>query len=141
MRGFSASDPLDVKYFLQVEDSFRGVYDILGWRETLLRWSATAKRWEFVELNNHGEWSILLVFKGKARMQNSKTYFSFFSRWYFTSGTCIDKDQSWRKMNLHKLAKKGEFCCNNGLCIDSENRRDNSIDGVDHSDEENCELD
>ena len=80
------------------------------------------------------------MFKGKARMQNSKTYFSFFSRWYFTSGTCIDKDQSWRKMNLHKLAKKGEFCCNNGLCIDSENRCDNSIDCVDHSDEENCEL-
>ena len=43
-------------------------------------------------------------------------------------------------MNLHKLAKKGEFCCNNGLCIDSENRCDNSIDCVDHSDEEDCEL-
>ena len=51
LRGFSASDPLDVKYFIQVEDSFHGVYDILGWRETLLRWSETDNRWEFVEVN------------------------------------------------------------------------------------------
>ena len=51
LRGFCASDPLDVKYFIQVEDSFKGVYDILGWRDTLLRWSETDKRLEFVELN------------------------------------------------------------------------------------------
>ena len=43
-------------------------------------------------------------------------------------------------MNLHKLAKTGEFSCKNGLCINSENRCDNAIDCVDHSDEENCDL-
>ena len=43
-------------------------------------------------------------------------------------------------MNLHKLDKNGEFCCKNGLCIDSENRCDNSMDCVDHTDEEHCEL-
>ena len=43
-------------------------------------------------------------------------------------------------MNLHKLAKNGEFCCQNGLCIDSENRCDSSLDCVDHSDEKNCQV-
>ena len=43
-------------------------------------------------------------------------------------------------MKLQKLSKKGDFCCRNGLCVDSENRCDNTIDCVDHSDEEDCEV-
>ena len=61
-------------------------------------------------------------------------------RWYFTSGMCFDEGKSWRKMNLHKMALTSEFCCTDGLCIDSEKRCDNSIDCVDHSDEQDCKL-
>ena len=71
-------------------------------------------------------------------MMNNIMYIGY--RWFFTSGTCFDEDNSWRKMNLHMLAEEGEFCCKNGLCIDSERRCDDSIDCVDHSDEEDCNL-
>ena len=43
-------------------------------------------------------------------------------------------------MKLQKLSKSTEFCCRNGLCIASENRCDSSIDYVDNSDEEDCEV-
>ena len=43
-------------------------------------------------------------------------------------------------MNLHQLAKEGEFCCNDGLCIQSEKRCDNAVDCIDHSDEKECPL-
>ena len=61
-------------------------------------------------------------------------------RWYFLGSECSDEDENWRQMKLQKLSEKGEFCCRNGLCINSEHRCDNSIDCVDHSDEENCEV-
>ena len=45
-------------------------------------------------------------------------------------------------MNLHTAVTgtEGQFCCRNGQCLPSERRCDNSIDCVDQSDEDNCQL-
>ena len=53
---------------------------------------------------------------------------------------CVDEGKNWREMKLQKLSQSREFCCRNGLCIPSENRCDSSIDCVDNSDEQNCEV-
>ena len=53
---------------------------------------------------------------------------------------CVDPGKPWRQMNLHQAVEERKFCCNNGLCIDSEQRCDNSIDCEDHSDELNCKT-
>ena len=52
LRGFCASESLGVKYYMNVDDTFLGVYDILGWRSTSLNWNLENHRWEFVELRN-----------------------------------------------------------------------------------------
>ena len=53
LRGFCPSEPLDIKYYMDVDDRIQGVYDILGWRGTSLTWNEERKRWEFVELNEN----------------------------------------------------------------------------------------
>ena len=66
--------------------------------------------------------------------------YSFIFRWNFINRECVDKGKNWREIKLQKLSQSREFCCRNGLCIASENRCDSSIDCVDNSDEENCEV-
>ena len=43
-------------------------------------------------------------------------------------------------MNLHQKQENSGFCCDNGLCIPSEQRCDNSVDCADNSDEKNCKF-
>ena len=64
------------------------------------------------------------------------------SRWYFApDGSCTDPSVPWRQMALHSaVTTGGQFCCRNGQCLQSERRCDNSIDCVDQSDEDNCQL-
>ena len=41
---------------------------------------------------------------------------------------------------MHRMSDTNTFCCDNGLCISSEERCDDAIDCVDASDEKDCKL-
>ena len=60
-------------------------------------------------------------------------------RWYFSTG-CNDLGKPWRLLNLHEdVDFPGNFCCDDGYCIDSELVCDNVPDCGDKSDEAACE--
>ena len=84
--------------------------------------------------------SIRLVNRGRNNISPTCN-FIVLSRWYFVpAGSCTDPSVSWRQMSLHTAVTGGQFCCRNGQCLPSERRCDNSIDCVDQSDEDSCQL-
>ena len=49
LRGSCAAESLDIKYLMNIDENFQGVYDIQGWRKSLLSWNSKSMRWEFTE--------------------------------------------------------------------------------------------
>ena len=62
-------------------------------------------------------------------------------RWYFLQDDCKDPSVSWRYLNFHlRVQRPGTFCCDDGVCIDSELVCDGDWNCDEKSDENNCQL-
>ena len=52
LRGLCDSVPVGRKYYLNVDENFDGVYDILGWKGSSIIWNKENISWEIVETKN-----------------------------------------------------------------------------------------
>ena len=52
LRGLCDSVALGRKYYLNVDENFTGVYDILGWKGSAIIWNKENKSWEIIETKN-----------------------------------------------------------------------------------------
>ena len=121
LRGVCLHSDVDSFYMLKHDR------ELLGYRQSKMVWSRQDNRWNIVNLVNEK----ILAYA------NSTSAFPIGTHpWFFTDGNCTDHEHQSRNMNLH-LAKQqpGNFCCDDGLCIDSELRCDNNQDCEDLSDE------
>ena len=128
LRGVCQGSQADSYYVLQI-DSYR---EMIGFKQTKLTWSNESKRWDIVNQ----------IDKTVLAFSNSTESFPFGThRWFFNDERCTDPDQTWRTMNLQQFSEQpGHFCCDDGLCIDSENRCDNKYHCKDESDEIGCNI-
>ena len=61
--------------------------------------------------------------------------------WHFVGSNCSDPGETFRSLNLHPdVRQPGNFCCDSGLCLDSQLVCNNFDDCRDNSDERNCSL-
>ena len=128
LQGICATSYIDRFYVLQSNKQ------LLGFMQNLLAWSEDNSRWE---ISNP-------ITNSLAAFMNSSSFFPFGAHpWYFTDNSgCSDPGKSWKSLNLHrKVEQPGKFCCDDGICVNSNWRCDGDIDchdGTD-SDERGCE--
>ena len=59
--------------------------------------------------------------------------------WYFENSECSDEGKNWRKLILHQeVEQPGKFCCDDGVCINSDLVCDENQHCDDSSDEFDC---
>ena len=63
-------------------------------------------------------------------------------QWYILDADCADNDNTRsRSLNLHYQVKRpGHFCCDNGVCINSDFVCDGNINCEEGEDEFQCEM-
>ena len=105
---------------------------ILGLRITEMIWNTIENQWEIRNLFNHQTLAIM----------NSTSGFPFgTNKWYFVLEDCRDPSVDWRLLNFHlKVERPGMFCCEDGVCIDSELVCNGDWNCADKSDEQTCQL-
>ena len=134
MRGVCKDSDVDIFYNLLVQTGNDTIMkaELLGLKQTKMAWSREQKRWNIVNLVNRK----LLAYT------NSTRDFPFgLHRWFFIDTPCSDPDQPWRELNLQQAVKQpGRFCCEDGLCIDSEFKCDGNNHCLDSSDEKICQT-
>ena len=134
MKGVCKESTVDIFYTLLIHDGNETIItkELLGFKQTKMTWSAEQERWNIVNL----------VDQNILAHTNSTNDFPFGShRWFFTDGSCSDPGQPWRELNLQQKVKQpGQFCCDDGLCIDSEFRCDGNNLCLDSSDEKACQT-
>ena len=106
--------------------------DLMGYRErNKISWNPENKEWTIYDVKSNI----------RIATTNRSTEYPFGSQlWYFEDDKCFDKNDRWRRLNLHRKANNNEFCCLNGLCIDSSLRCDTILHCKDSSDEFNCTV-
>ena len=106
--------------------------ELLGYRQSKMFWSGEDRRWNIANLVDN---------KNMAYTNDTSAFPIGTRRWYFINGSCNDPGQLWRKMNLHLAVQQpGYFCCEDGLCIDSELKCDYHQHCSDYSDEMYCDM-
>ena len=113
LRGVCETSDVDYFYTFLVQSS-NATYlktELLGFKQTIMTYSTEQERWNIKNLVN-GE--VL------AYTNSSSSYFPFGShRWFFSAGSCTEPGQPWKELNLQqKVEQPGEFCCEDGRCID-----------------------
>ena len=127
LRGVCETSSVDTFYILQPGGA------LLGYRHSILEWSQLFMRWEIISLLNNQTLAFSIGTVTAALPLG-------IHRWNFTDEKCTDPHREY-DMNLHlAVTQPGTFCCDDGLCIDSELRCDVKKHCTDSSDEKNCDL-
>ena len=84
----------------------------IGYMYSSMFWSELKQQWEIVDLRTD-----TVV----ARLTGSKEYPVGVHQWMFDHQSCTDHQQQTRRLNFHLAVQQpGNFCCPDGVCIDSE---------------------
>ena len=106
---------------------------LLGYIQTKMVWTEENERWEIVNL----------ITNQTEAFTNTTYGLPLGTRpWYFTDKTSCrepEPEEGYRKLNFHlKVEQPGMFCCNDGMCIDSELVCDGFTDCSLQEDESQC---
>ena len=105
---------------------------ILGLTMTEMIWNIKENQWEIRNLMNNDT---------LAKLNSTSGIPLGTKKWYFLLEDCRDPLVKWRNLNFHlKVERPGMFCCEDGVCIDSELACNGDCNCEDKSDEKNCEL-
>ena len=127
LQGVCEQSSVDQFYVLQSAKSF------LGFIQTKLVWASADKRWEIVDL----------ITSKKLAYNNDSVGVPLGTHpWYFNDmSNCNDNGKSYKSLNFHVAVEQpGEYCCQDGGCIDSELVCDGNEDCQDKTDEDNCKM-
>ena len=114
----------DTFYYLKQDKLF------MGNMHSKITWSNT--RWEIQRLSDS---------RPIAFMNETTNYPLGVHNWYFENSECYDEGKNWRKLILHQeVEQPGKFCCDDGVCIDSDLVCDENQHCDDNSDEKNCNM-
>ena len=108
-------------------DSFvDSYYTLLLNNETVLRKELLGyKHTKMVRSDIDDSWNIVNLVDGSilAYTNSTKSYPIGSHQWFFTMTNCTDPGKPWRQLIMQQKSKKmGRYCCNDGICMDSEYR-------------------
>ena len=102
-----------------------------GYLKTEMKWNGASNQWEIWNLEDKTL---------AATMNQTKGFPLGTYQWYILDTDCAD-DNKTRRLNLHYQVKRpGHFCCDNGICINSNFVCDGNINCEDGEDEFQCEI-
>ena len=122
LRGVCPDSVIDFYYtLLNYNETFLRK-ELLGFKQTKMVWSDIYNQWNIVNL----------VDGSTLAYTNSTKSFPFGShQWFFTQTRCTEPGKSWKKLIMQQKSKRlGRFCCNDGVCMNSEYRCVFSINQV-----------
>ena len=106
--------------------------DFTGFVGTELKYSTKGKRWEI--LSSYTK-DILAFTNGTSEPPLG------IRQWYFIKSECTDEGRKYRTLNFHQYVDEpGNYCCNDGTCISSENVCDVARHCDSGEDEIGCQL-
>ena len=126
LRGVCLNSSVDSHFVMKSSREF------LGYIGTKMVYSQARERWEILERTGTGP---VLAF-----MEPHHHNFPLgLRRWRFLDTNCSDHQDEARSLLLHRdVEQPGEFCCDDGTCLDSLLVCNNFPDCQDGSDEANC---
>ena len=133
MRGVCKESDVDTYYVMLLDEDIKMRKELIGFKQTKMMWSLENTRWNIINLvNGH----VL------AHTNSTLDYPIGTHRWFFSaSSPCTDPGQPWRQLNLQQKSQQpGQFCCDDGICIDSDQRCDDNQHCRDMSDEKDCQM-
>ena len=108
--------------------------EFLGYIQTSMMYSVNSSRWEIVNTTNTSQ--VLAFMKEKDK---NKDFPIGVNGWYFLDTNCTDPGEEFRSLNLHlEVEQPGDFCCDDGTCVDSQTVCNDFSDCDDGTDERNC---
>ena len=127
LQGICENSYID-RFFVLQSDRY-----LLGYMQTKMFWADENNRWEIFNL---------ITGKVEAFMNASSGFPIGKHDWFFTDhSNCSDESRNSRSLNFHLTVEQpGEFCCDDGICIDSDRVCDGEKDCYDDSDEKSCDL-
>ena len=125
LRGVCLFSSVD-SYFVSSQD----FQYLLGFIQSKIVYSSEKSRWE---VRSSVDDDTVLAF-----LNETSEFPLGVHHWFFLDTVCTDPGKSWRSLNLHLHKEQpGNFCCDDGTCIESEK----VCDGEDHCRDKTDELD
>ena len=131
LRGACDEVDIDIFYTLVLNKTLL-TKELLGFKHTKISWSSEDMKWTIVNLFDYS----IVAFT------NYTSDYPFGTHpWFFTSRACRDPGKVSRELSLQQKSEQpGQFCCDDGICIDSEERCDGNKHCRDYSDERSCQM-
>ena len=127
LRGICLDSSVDT-YFVMT-----GHKEFLGLLQSRMIFSSNESRWEIV--NSSDSSTVLAYMEGDSKFPLGR------QSWHFLDVNCSDSGQASRDLNFHlSVSQPGQFCCDDGACINSQLVCNNFPDCQDRSDERDCSI-
>ena len=125
LRGVCLDSPVDKFYVLHSSGELHGQ-------------GGSRLRWEEVE----GRWRITRGGETLARTHSERRDLPLgVNTWLFSDSSCTDPASPHRRLSLHvAVPQPGHFCCEDGLCLESDCVCDGNQDCEDRTDERDCTM-